>query len=270
MGRSELVHIEGNIFDRIGKVRPTIVSTPSGHTYHGCGNTCYYCIATKLKDEARPMGSTFNEVMDGQVESNTLLFPCNTEISGLNTEQVIDWFKRLARQNKHNIIIPTKCGMKAKPLSRLFPTLLELHEELVQNGKLIVVGVTLSTSDPQVKQIIEPHAPTYQERINCIQELSQMGIPSIIYIKPMLPITDDDLTAILTDSIQAGAQGVRVDPLYASGEDFFLKPVIQKIFPHPEGTWLQTGEGIFAFHDARIGNGTIQGISRRIGLPYQD
>ena len=62
--------------------------------------------------------------------------------------------------------------------------------------------MTLTTFDDELCRIIEPHVSTTQERIKALHVLKEHGIPTVVWLCPVLPYindTEENIQAILDE-----------------------------------------------------------------------
>ena len=74
-----------------------------------------------------------------------------------------------------------------------------------------VVQMTLTTYDETLCQIIEPNVCTTKRRFEVLQECRKNGIPTVVWLTPILPLINDtkeNLEGILTYCIQAEVCGI--------------------------------------------------------------
>lgn len=74
-----------------------------------------------------------------------------------------------------------------------------------------VVQMTLTTYDEDLCKKLEPNVCTTAERFFALKELQQAGIPTVVWLCPILPFlndTEENLTGILDYCAEAGVYGV--------------------------------------------------------------
>ncbi len=74
-----------------------------------------------------------------------------------------------------------------------------------------VVQMTLTTFDEDLCRIIEPNVCTTRRRFEVLCELRRQGIPTIVWLSPILPYLNDtreNLAGILKYCIHAGVKGI--------------------------------------------------------------
>ena len=87
---------------------------------------------------------------------------------------------------------------------------IDLLTEINRSAKC-VVQMTLTTYDDDLCRILEPNVCNTKRRIEVLEEMSKRGIPTIVWLTPILPFindTEDNITAILDACVRAGVRGI--------------------------------------------------------------
>ena len=74
-----------------------------------------------------------------------------------------------------------------------------------------VVQITLTTADDTLCRIIEPNVSTTSERFDALKTLRDAGIPTVVWLCPILPYindTQENIRAILDMCVEAKVRGV--------------------------------------------------------------
>lgn len=74
-----------------------------------------------------------------------------------------------------------------------------------------VVQVTLTTYDETLCKTIEPHVSTTRERFEMLMTLKEAGIPTVVWMTPILPFindTEENLLGLLDYCVRAGVKGI--------------------------------------------------------------
>ena len=74
-----------------------------------------------------------------------------------------------------------------------------------------VVQMTLTTYDDALCAILEPNVCNTKRRIEVLGEMQKRGIPTIVWLTPVLPFINDtkeNITAILNECVRTGVKGV--------------------------------------------------------------
>ena len=87
---------------------------------------------------------------------------------------------------------------------------IDLLDEINRAAKC-VVQMTLTTYDEELCRILEPNVCTTRRRIEVLEKLRERGIPTVVWMTPILPFlndTEENVTAILNACAQTGVKGV--------------------------------------------------------------
>ncbi len=87
---------------------------------------------------------------------------------------------------------------------------LELLKAINDDTKC-VVQMTLTTCDEALCRKIEPHVSTTRERVEALKELRKAGIPTVVWLSPILPFlndTEENIRGIVEHCVDAGVRGV--------------------------------------------------------------
>lgn len=74
-----------------------------------------------------------------------------------------------------------------------------------------VVQMTLTTYDETLCKIVEPNVSTTKERFEALLQFKEAGIPTVVWLSPILPFindTEDNIRGILDYCIKAGVKGI--------------------------------------------------------------
>ena len=87
---------------------------------------------------------------------------------------------------------------------------IDLLSEINKSTKC-VVQMTLTTYDDDLCQILEPNVCNTKRRIEVLEEMRKNGIPTIVWLTPILPFindTEDNIKAILNECVRVGVKGI--------------------------------------------------------------
>ena len=87
---------------------------------------------------------------------------------------------------------------------------LELLKRINENAKC-VVQMTLTTYDEELCRILEPNVCTTRERVRALEIFRDNGIPTVVWLSPILPFindTEENIRGILDYCIQAKVHGI--------------------------------------------------------------
>lgn len=74
-----------------------------------------------------------------------------------------------------------------------------------------VVQMTLTTADEKLCRIIEPNVSTTRERFEVLMECKKAGIPTVVWLSPILPFindTEENINGILDYCFEAEVKGI--------------------------------------------------------------
>ncbi|MCI8670184.1 MAG: radical SAM protein [Lachnospiraceae bacterium] len=87
---------------------------------------------------------------------------------------------------------------------------LDILKRINEKGKC-VVQMTLTTYDDKLSKILEPNVCATGERVKALQTFRDNGIPTIVWLSPILPFINDtreNIEGILEDCIRAKVYGI--------------------------------------------------------------
>lgn len=192
-----------------------ILSAQNGmNLYRGCTHGCIYCDSRSLcyqfthdfedievKQNApelleRALRSKRKKCMIGTGAMCDPYMHCEERL-GL-TRQCLELIDRYG----YGVAIQTKSDR----ILRDIDLLQHIHEQAK-----CVVQMTLTTYDEKLCRIIEPHVSTTKERVRVLEECRDRGIPTIVWLSPILPFINDtreNIEGILEYCIQAKVHGI--------------------------------------------------------------
>ncbi len=195
---------------------PDIPFDRSINAYRGCEHGCVYCFArpSHAFHDLSP-GLDFETKLFAKPEAARLLRETLAKSSyrpapiamGTNTDpyQPIEMRYRITRQvletcleTRHPVTITTKSDRVLHDL--------DLLAELARH-RLVAVGISVTSLDPRLSQLLEPRAASPAKRLAALGRLTEAGVPCHVMVAPVIPsITDHDIEGILAD---AAGRGVR-------------------------------------------------------------
>ncbi len=87
---------------------------------------------------------------------------------------------------------------------------IDLLDEINKEAKC-VVQMTLTTYDDDLCRIVEPNVCNTKRRIEVLEEMQKRGIPTIVWLTPILPFindTEENITAILNECARVSVRGI--------------------------------------------------------------
>ena len=87
---------------------------------------------------------------------------------------------------------------------------IDLLDEINRETKS-VVQMTLTTYDDDLCRIVEPNVCNTKRRIEVLEEMQRRGIPTVVWLSPILPFindTEENIRAIMEECARVGVKGV--------------------------------------------------------------
>ena len=124
---------------------------------------------------------------------------------------------------------------------------IDLLQSINQQSKC-VVQMTLTTHDEALCRILEPHVSTTGERVEALKQLKQAGIPTVVWLCPILPFINDtpeNIEGIIEDCAAAGVYGVICFgmglTLREGNREYFYRQ-LDRFFPGMKERYIKTYE----------------------------
>lgn len=83
--------------------------------------------------------------------------------------------------------------------------------ESINNKSKAVLQMTLTIADEELSKVLEPNVCTSKHRFEVLKEFQKRGIPTIVWITPLLPYltdTKENMETLLNYCIDAGVKGI--------------------------------------------------------------
>ena len=193
----------------------TILSSSNGmNLYRGCVHGCIYCdsrsrcygIEHVFEDiEVKENGP---QLLERALKSKRK--PCMIG-TGAMTDPYIPQEMELGlmRQSLENVE-RYGCGVTVLTKSTRILRDLELYRRINDKTKA-VVQMTLTTADDDLCRILEPNVSVTSERIEALKIFRDAGIPTVVWLCPVLPFindTEENIYRILESCRDAGVRGI--------------------------------------------------------------
>lgn len=143
----------------------------------------------------------------------------------------------LVRQYGFGITLHTKSARVLRDLDLLR----EIHEQ-----SKCVIQMTLTTHDEDLCRKLEPHVSTTRERVEALRRLHEAGIPTVVWLCPILPFindTEENIRGILGDCAEAGVYGVISFgmglTLREGNREYFYRQ-LDRLFPGMKEKYIRT------------------------------
>jgi len=193
----------------------TILSPQNGmNLYRGCTHGCIYCDSRskcyqfdhdfediEVKRDAvklleQQLRKKRQPCMIGTGSMCDPYIPLETELQ--ITRQSIEVIERYG----FGLAILTKSARLLRDLALL---------KRINDRTKCVVQTTLTTFDEALCKKIEPHVSSTRERFEMLMTLKEAGIPTVVWMTPILPFindTEENIRGLLDYCVQAGVKGI--------------------------------------------------------------
>lgn len=195
-------------------VKGILSSTNGMNLYRGCLHGCIYCDS---RSECYCMDHDFEDV---EVKANALeLLENNLKRKRskcmLATGSMSDPYIPLENELKHvrkALELAYKYGFGFTLITKSNRVLRDLDLLTAINNKTkCVVQMTLTTCDENLCKKIEPNVSTTKKRVAVLKKLHEAGIPTVVWLCPILPFINDtkeNIKGILDYCIEAKVYGI--------------------------------------------------------------
>ena len=226
-----------------------ILSSDNGmNLYRGCSHGCIYCDS---RSKCYNMNHDFEDI---EVKSNALELLENTLRrkrkrcmigTGAMTDPYIPLEQRLQHTRKALLLIE-KYGFGVALQTKSSRVLRDLDVLKRINEKTkAVVQITLTTADDTLCRIIEPNVSTTRERFETLKTLRDAGIPTVVWLCPILPYindTQENIRAILDMCVEAKVRGVLcfgMGVTMREGNREYFYRQLDRHFPHLKQRYIR-------------------------------
>lgn len=136
-------------------------------------------------------------------------------------------------------------GVAIQTKSPSFLRDLDLLEEI--NGKAkAVVQMTLTTYDETLCRIVEPHVATTAERVKALEVCRDRGIPTVVWLSPILPFindTEENIHALLDECVRLKVKGIicfGMGMTLREGDREYFYAALDRHFPGMKQRYIRT------------------------------
>ena len=109
-----------------------------------------------------------------------------------------------------------------------------------------VVQITLTTYDEKLCSILEPNVCNTQKRIGVLEEMQKRGIPTVVWLSPILPFindTEENITRILEECVRTGVKGIicfGMGVTLREGDREYFYEALDRYFPGMKERYIST------------------------------
>lgn len=227
-----------------------ILSSNNGmNIYRGCTHGCIYCdsrskcygFTHEFEDVEAKMNAP--ELLERALKSKRKRCMIGTGAMCdpyLHAEEELRLTRRcleLISQYEYGIAIQTKSTRILRDL--------DLLREINRKAKA-VVQMTMTTYNEELCKIIEPAVSTTRERFDALLQFKKAGLPTIVWLTPILPFindTEENIRGILDYCIEAGVKGIicfGMGVTLRDGNREYFYRALDKHFPGIKNKYIKT------------------------------
>ena len=210
------------------------------NVYRGCTHGCIYCDSrsscyqfTHLFEDVE-VKQNAPELLERELKSKRRRCMIGT---GSMSDPYMHCEEKLFLTRKCLEII-LKYGFGAAVLTKSDRILrdIDLLDEINRSAKC-VVQMTLTTYDDNLCRIVEPNVCNTKRRIQVLEEMRERGIPTVVWLTPILPFlndTEENIAAILEECVRVGVKGIvcyNMGLTLRDGDREYYYAALDKYFP---------------------------------------
>ena len=231
------------------KVKGILSSSNGMNLYRGCTHGCIYCDS---RSKCYHMEHAFEDV---EIKENAIDLLENTLKRKrlkcmLSTGSMTDPYLPLEDEFssvRKALSLAYKYGFGFTLITKSNRVLKDLDLLKAINDKTkCIVQMTLTTYDEDLCKKIEPNVSTTKERVEALKKLNEAGIPTVVWLSPILPFindTEENIKGILNYCIEAKVYGVICFgmglTLREGNREYFYNQLDQS-FPNIKDKYIQT------------------------------
>ena len=210
------------------------------NVYRGCTHGCIYCDSrsscyqfTHIFEDVE-VKQNAPELLEKELKSKRRKCMIGT---GSMSDPYMHCEEKLFLTRKCLEII-LKYGFGAAVLTKSDRILrdIDLLDEINRSAKC-VVQMTLTTYDDNLCRIVEPNVCNTKRRIQVLEEMRERGIPTVVWLTPILPFlndTEENIAAILEECVRVGVKGIvcyNMGLTLRDGDREYYYAALDKYFP---------------------------------------
>lgn len=226
-----------------------ILSSKNGmNLYRGCSHGCIYCDS---RSRCYHMDHAFEdiEVKENAVELLEYALKHKRKKCMIGTGAMTDPYIPLEMEIgnvRKALKLICEYGFGFTVITKSDRILRDLDLLLKINEKAkCVVQMTLTTCDEDLCRKIEPNVSTTGERFAVLKRLRDVGIPTVVWLSPILPFindTEENISGILNMCAEAGVYGVicfGMGLTLREGNREYFYAQLDRLFPRLKEKYIQ-------------------------------
>lgn len=227
-----------------------ILSSNNGmNIYRGCSHGCIYC-----DSRSRCYGFT-HDFEDIEVKENAAQLLEKALISKrkrcmIGTGAMCDPYlpaeeELMLTRQCLELIDKYEYGVAIQTKSTRILRDIDLLTSINRKAKA-VVQMTMTTFDESLCKIVEPGVSTTKERFEALLQFKEAGIPTVVWLTPILPFindTEDNIRGILNYCIEADVKGIicfDMGVTLREGDREYFYQALDKHFPGLKSKYIRT------------------------------
>ncbi len=239
--------------------------------YRGCSHGCIYCDSrSKCYRFTHPFEDI--EVKQNAPELLEKALKSKRKKCMIGTGAMSDPYMHCEEELKLTrkclqIILKYGFGVAVQTKSDRILRDIDLLSEINRSAKC-VVQMTLTTYDDDLCRIVEPNVCNTKRRIEVLLKMREMGIPTVVWLTPILPFindTEENITAILNECVRAGVKGVidfGMGLTLREGDREYYYNALDKHFPGMKERYIRCYGNAYELPSPKAKE--LKGIFRRI------
>lgn len=226
-----------------------ILSSKNGmNLYRGCSHGCIYCDS---RSACYHMDHDFEdiEIKANALELLELALKRKRKKCMLGTGSMTDPYIPLEQELgnvRKALSLAYRYGFGFTLITKSAGVLrdLDLLKAIHERTKC-VVQMTLTTYDEDLCRKLEPGVSTTRERFEALKQLNRAGIPTVVWLSPILPFINDaeeNIRGILDYCIQAKVYGVicfGMGMTLREGNREYFYSQLDRLFPHMKERYIR-------------------------------
>lgn len=247
--------------------------------YRGCTHGCIYCDSrSDCYQKIHPFEEI--EVKINAIELLDIALSKKRKPCMITTGSMTDCYLPLEGQLQYTrraleVVERHGCGITLLTKSDLVLRDLDILTRINQQTKA-VVQMTLTTYDESLCSILEPNVSTTKQRFEALKALNEAGIPTIVWICPILPYLNDsreNIMGLLDYCREANVHGILSFgmglTLRQGSRDYFYQQ-LDAHFPTLKRTYIRTYGSSYALHSPHDKplSALIRSFCREHGMLY--
>lgn len=228
----------------------SILSAKNGmNLYRGCSHGCIYCDS---RSKCYHMDHAFEdiEVKENAIELLEDALRRKRSKCMLGTGSMTDPYIPLEKEIgnvRKALSLADEYGFGFTLITKSDRVLRDLDLLKAINDKTkCVVQMTLTTCDEDLCKKIEPNVSTTRERAAVLQKFRDAGIPTVVWLSPILPFindTEENIRGILEYCIEAKVYGIicfGMGMTLREGNREYFYSQLDRLFPHLKEKYIRT------------------------------